>query len=74
MLIPIALFAIVALLFLGRLVYLQVIAAPSFSSMAEKARTVQLPIEPRRGTIYDRNGTILAVSVEASSVYANPSK
>ena len=74
MLIPIALFAIVALLFLGRLVYLQVIAAPSFSSMAEKARTVQLPIEPRRGTIYDRNGTILAVSVEASSVYANPSE
>ena len=74
MFIPLVLFAVVALLFLCRLVYLQVVAAPEFSAMAESARTVQLPIEPRRGTIYDRNGTILAVSVEASSVYANPSE
>ncbi len=74
MFIPLVLFAVVAVLFLCRLVYLQVVAAPEFSAMAESARTVQLPIEPRRGTIYDRNGTILAVSVEASSVYANPSE
>ncbi len=57
-----------------RLVYLQVIVAPSYASQAEQARTVGFDIEPRRGTIYDRNGTVLAVSVDATTIYANPSE
>lgn len=72
--VPILAFAVVALLFLLRLLYLQVIVAPEYSTMAQDARTVSFVVEPRRGTIYDRNGTVLAVSVDATTIYANPSE
>lgn len=67
-------FMAMALLFFGRLIYLQVIVAPSYAAQAEQSRTVGFPVEPRRGTIYDRNGHILAISVEATTIYANPSE
>ncbi|HIW76123.1 MULTISPECIES: peptidoglycan D,D-transpeptidase FtsI family protein [Gordonibacter] len=71
---PIVVFGVIALLLLARLVYLQVIVAPEYSAQAQEARTVGFGIEPRRGTIYDRNGTVLAVSVDATTIYANPSE
>lgn len=67
-------FIIMALMFLGRLIYLQVIVAAEYSANAEASRTVGFYVEPRRGTIYDRNGHILAISVDAMTVYANPSE
>ena len=72
--VPILIFAVIALLFFVRLVYLQIIVAPSYTAQASEARTVGFDIEPRRGTIYDRNGTVLAVSVDATTIYANPSE
>lgn len=68
----IALFLLLAAVFLARLIYLQVIVADDYSARAEASRTQYLPIEPRRGTIYDRNGNILAISVDAITIYANP--
>ena len=67
-------FLILAAIFFLRLVYLQVIVAGEYSSQAEESRTVGFYVEPRRGTIYDRNGHILAISVDATTVYANPSE
>lgn len=73
-LIVFGLFSLLALAFFVRLFYLQVIVAPQYSTQAEQSRTVGFPVEPRRGTIYDRNGHILAISVDATTIYANPSE
>lgn len=70
----IVLFLALALLFFVRLLYLQVIMAPQYSAQAQESRTIGFMVEPRRGTIYDRNGHILAISVEATTIYANPSE
>ena len=67
-------FLAIAAVFLIRLIFLQVIAAPDYSARAQESRTVGFIVEPRRGTIYDRNGHILAISVDATTVYANPSE
>jgi cell division protein FtsI (penicillin-binding protein 3) len=49
----------------------QVEDGAEWREMAEKQRQRRLHIEPKRGTIYDRNGTPLAVSVEVPSVSAD---
>ena len=62
------LFAFVAL----RLVWLQVFQARELSQAAEDRRTNVVTLHARRGTIYDRNGNVLAMSVECRTIYANP--
>jgi cell division protein FtsI (penicillin-binding protein 3) len=49
----------------------QVEDGPEWRDMAEKQRQRRLHIEPKRGTIFDRNGTPLAVSIEVPSVSAD---
>lgn len=65
-------FAFLAAVFFLRLVFLQVIVADQYSAQAEESRTVSFDTTPRRGTIYDRNGIVLATSVDATTIYANP--
>lgn len=72
--IPIIVFAAIALICMVRLVYLQVIKAAEYSEMAATLRTADIEISPRRGTIYDRNGNVLAMSVDATTIYADPTK
>ena len=67
-------FLVVAAIFLARLLFLQVIMADTYSAMAEESRTISFTTTPRRGTIYDRNGLVLATSVEAKTIYANPAE
>ena len=55
-------FLAVAAIFLVRLLFLQVIVADTYSAMAEESRTISFTTTPRRGTIYDRNGLVLATS------------
>jgi cell division protein FtsI (penicillin-binding protein 3) len=47
---------------------IQIEDGPEWREMAEKQRQRRLHIEPKRGTIFDRNGTPLAVSVDVPSV------
>jgi cell division protein FtsI/penicillin-binding protein 2 len=56
----------------GRLTYLQIIAAPALAQDAADQRTRDIELAPRRGSIYDREGQPLAVSMEARTVYATP--
>jgi len=49
----------------------QIEDGPEWRDMAEKQRQRRLHIEPKRGTIYDRNATPLAVSVEVPSLSAD---
>ncbi len=72
MIIVLGIFLMCGIVFFGRLFYLQVIMADDYSAMAEETRTITFQTNARRGTIYDRNGIVLATSVEATTIYANP--
>lgn len=64
-------FLAVALILVGRLVWLQIIDAHNIQERGT-SREVTVEIPARRGTIYDRNGTILATTVDAYNVYVQP--
>jgi len=51
---------------------LMVERAPALREMAEAQYLRDVSLSPKRGTIYDRNGAELAVSVDVDSVWANP--
>ena len=55
-----------------RLMYLQVVKAPEYTQMATQAHVTRRVNFAKRGTIYDRNGNVLAKSVECREIYANP--
>lgn len=63
--------------FLGlicRLSYLQFIKGKEYSQMAYNQQMKNKIISPKRGTIYDCNGEILALSVAVDTVSINPGK
>lgn len=51
---------------------LQVTQGDEHRATADAQQLRDVHLSPRRGTIYDRHGAELAVSVDADSVYANP--
>jgi cell division protein FtsI (penicillin-binding protein 3) len=51
---------------------LQIEEGPELRRMAEEQYLRDIRLAPKRGTIYDRRGAELAVSVEVDSVWANP--
>jgi cell division protein FtsI (penicillin-binding protein 3) len=53
---------------------LQILEASQLSSLAEKGYTGELTFTAQRGTIFDRSGKELALSVEVSSIYGCPKK
>jgi cell division protein FtsI (penicillin-binding protein 3) len=57
-----------------RLVRLQVVKYGEFVQRAQRQQNRSIPVEPRRGNIYDRNGYALAMSVDVDSVFAVPSE
>ncbi|MBI2711665.1 MAG: PASTA domain-containing protein [Bdellovibrio sp.] len=64
----------VALLILLRAGYIQFLNQPRLSSMAQRQFLSHSLVRPRRGSILDRNGEPLAISVEVFSLAANPGK
>ena len=56
----IAIICVLVILLIIRLFYLQVIETKKFSMLSDRNQLTIVPLEPRRGLIYDRNGKILA--------------
>ncbi|MFK5925529.1 MAG: penicillin-binding protein [Desulfuromusa sp.] len=66
------LFILAFLTIAGRAYYLQVVQAPELQERADQQRQRVVKLAPQRGSIYDRNGDPLAVSLAAESLYADP--
>jgi cell division protein FtsI (penicillin-binding protein 3) len=57
---------------LGRLAELQLAHGGKYRARAQRQQERRIEISPQRGSIFDREGRPLAVSAEASSIYAIP--
>jgi cell division protein FtsI (penicillin-binding protein 3) len=71
----VAVFVIAALLFLAvlaRVAILQTVQADGLRSAGKSQRTSEQVLKAHRGTIFDREGADLALSVPARTVIANP--
>jgi cell division protein FtsI/penicillin-binding protein 2 len=55
-----------------RLIVLQTVDARAYDQLASKQRKREILFPPRRGTIFDRDGEPLAISVDLQTVYADP--
>lgn len=55
-----------------RLVWVQVVGSDRLRNLALDQRLRPVPVDAKRGTVYDRNGRELAVSVSSDSIYAVP--
>ncbi len=69
------LFGIMCIVFLGlwfRAGYLQLVQGEWLAAKARRQHETTEVVAGRRGNIMDRDGNVLARSVESSSVYANP--
>lgn len=65
-----ALFSVIGM----RLVELQITDGPTAAAAGLQARLMEVPLPAGRGAILDRNGSVLAHSVEARYVYADPTR
>lgn len=58
----------------GRLTYLQLFRHAEFMARAQRQQQRTIEITPRRGAIYDRNKTPLAMSIPVDSAFAVPAE
>ncbi len=67
-----AAFVLLFLLLVARIVYLQIIKKDSFVSLARGQHIGVIPLEGRRGEIFDCKGSVLSDNINVYSVYADP--
>jgi len=65
-------FACVLCVIFLRAYQLQILEGKRLSSLAREDYTGNLVLMPQRGTIFDRNGKELAISIDVGSIYAYP--
>jgi cell division protein FtsI (penicillin-binding protein 3) len=65
-------YALLMLITVGKLVEIQVVNADTYADLGvrQRARTIDLPAT--RGRVYDRDGDVLATSVQAATIYGDP--
>lgn len=65
-------FIIIFVLLLIRIFWIQFIKGPAYKEVAHKQQTIDKFTSPKRGTIYDCNGKILAISAQVDTITINP--
>ena len=63
---------LIIIILIGRLGYIQLIQGKELSELAYEQQTLDRAINPKRGTIYDATGTVLAQSSTVETVTVNP--
>lgn len=58
----------------AKLFYVQIVKHDFYAELAEQQQTRLVEIPAHRGTIYDRNGHVLAISVPVETVVVNPAQ
>lgn len=58
----------------GRLIWVQFVKGAELTEKAIQNRMRDIPVESKRGIIYDRNGNELAISISADSIYVIPAE
>src|SRR5262245_45688558 len=58
----------------ARLVVLQVMQYSELTARADRQQMSTVPAPAKRGDIFDRNGRLLAYSVDADTIYAVPTE
>lgn len=64
--------AILSLVLLARLVYLQIVSYGHYETLSQKNRINSLPLPPVRGLILDRNGVVLAQNFPVYTLEITP--
>jgi cell division protein FtsI (penicillin-binding protein 3) len=67
-------FACLWIIFIGRLIWLQVVDRPQFLEAALSQQNLIIDIEAKRGAIYDINNRVLAEDIDSYSYYIVPEK
>ncbi len=67
-------FIVAFVLIAARAFELQVLSHKELEARAERQRQRIIPLTPQRGTIFDRNGEEVAVSVEVDSIFVDPTR
>ncbi len=57
---------------IANLVRITLVEGPANAEKATMSHTSQITLSARRGTIYDRNGEVIASNIEATTIYVNP--
>lgn len=68
------LFVLAFVLVVARAFQLQVLGQETWQRRAERQHQKVIPLTAQRGTIYDRNGEELALSIEVDSIFVDPQK
>ncbi len=68
------LMCVIILLLAFRLAWIQVVKAEEYSEIATEQQTSDIPLEAKRGSVYDTNGKVLATSATCYTVWVRPSQ
>ena len=69
-----ALIAVAMVLLLFRTAWIQVVKAEEYTDKAKDQQTSDIPVEAKRGAIYDRNGKELATSATCYTLWVRPAQ